>query len=40
MRYIFSYYNAKDPTKIDEEDIINYINPHSKDLSKKVAINS
>ncbi len=26
MRYIFSYYNAKDPTKIDEEDIINYIN--------------
>jgi len=26
MRYIFSYYNEKDPTKIDEEDIINYIN--------------
>jgi len=26
MRYIFSYYNEKDPTLIDQDDIIRYIN--------------
>lgn len=26
MRYIFSYYNEKDPTLIDQDDIIHYIN--------------
>jgi integrase/recombinase XerD len=26
MRYIFSYYNQKDPTEITQEDIIRYLN--------------
>ncbi len=26
MRYIFSYFNEKDPTLIDEDDIISYLN--------------
>ena len=26
MRFIFSFYNQKDPTKIDQDDIIKYIN--------------
>lgn len=26
MRYIFSYYNEKDPALIDQDDIIHYIN--------------
>ena len=26
MRYIFSFYNDKDPSKIDQDDIIKYIN--------------